>query len=207
MIDQAIYDMEKDLRQVKVETVSIMAEETRCQTKYDECAKEVKKYEEFAKKAVLAGNDIDATKFLKEKSKKQEELNSYAAVLETAKVNSEKMKQMFEKLNGQITELNSKRSSIKAKLGVAKTQDKINKISGAERNFGGSESLFNRMEEKADRMLNMANAESELMSMSSGDDVKDLESKYSKDDYSSVEDELALLKSQLLSSNDGNTAE
>lgn len=196
MVDQYLRKMTDDLAAVKKETAGVMAEESRTKRLVDENANEVAKYNDLAKKALVAGNEDDARVFL---SKKQE-LETVGAGLQTsyamAHENAIKMRQMHDKLVSDINTLNSRRQAIKAKVAVAKTQEKINKM-GASADKKDGISAFERMEEKANRMIDEANAMSELNSQPV-DEAQALEEKYKNADTSaSVEDELAALKAKL----------
>lgn len=197
MIDQYLRNLSEDLAEVKRETAGVMAEESRTKRLVDENAKEVAKYADLAKKALLAGNEGDARVFL---TKKQEE-ETAGAGLQTAYAmaheNAVKMRQLHDKLVKDINALNNRRQAIKAKVAVAKTQDRINKIGASADKMEGSLSAFERMEEKADRMLDEANARAELDS-EAVDEAQALEEKYKDSDTNaSVEEELAVLKKQL----------
>jgi len=161
MIDQYLRDMLNDLAEVKKETAGVMAEESRTQRLVEENKKEIAKYTELAKKALLAGNEGDAKVFLT----KKQELEQIGAGLETsyavAHENAVKMRQMHDKLAADIASLRARSESIKAKVSVAKTQEKINKFTASEK-AEGAMSAFERMEAKADKMLDRANAMSEL---------------------------------------------
>ena len=67
MIDQYLRNLESDLAKVKQETASVMAEETKAKRQLDECTSEIAKMQSYAERAVLAGNDEDAKKFLMKK--------------------------------------------------------------------------------------------------------------------------------------------
>lgn len=197
MIDQYLRNLSEDLAEVKRETAGVMAEESRTKRLMDENAKEVAKYADLAKKALLAGNEGDARVFL---TKKQEE-ETAGAGLQTAYAmaheNAVKMRQLHDKLVKDINALNNRRQAIKAKVAVAKNQDRINKIGASADKMEGSLSAFERMEEKADRMLDEANARAELDS-EAVDEAQALEEKYKDSDTNaSVEEELAVLKKQL----------
>lgn len=197
MIDQYLRNLSEDLAEVKRETAGVMAEESRTKRLVDENAKEVAKYADLAKKALLAGNEGDARVFL---TKKQED-ETAGAGLQTAYAmaheNAVKMRQLHDKLVKDINGLNNRRQAIKAKVAVAKTQDRINKIGASADKMEGSLSAFERMEEKADRMLDEANARAELDS-EAVDEAQALEEKYKDSDTNaSVEEELAVLKKQL----------
>ena len=74
MIDQYLRNLEDDYAEVKAETASVMAEAKTAQRKLDECNEEIKKMEAYAVKAVQAGNDDDARKFLAKKAELTERL-------------------------------------------------------------------------------------------------------------------------------------
>ena len=192
MIDQLMRNLNDDLNKVKSETASIMAEESRSKREVDECQSDINKMIDYAKRAIDAGNDDDARQFLSKKVTLTEKLTTLNAKYEAAKVNSEKMKQMYNKLNLQIEELNERRSAIKAKMATAKMQERINKMSCSINNSASNIDYFSRMEEKANRILDEANVMSELNSKPK-DSIDDLMSKYDTKN-SSVEDELAALK-------------
>ncbi|WP_373850280.1 PspA/IM30 family protein, partial [Jeotgalibaca porci] len=196
MIDQYLRDMMEDLAEVKQNTAGVMAEETRAKREVDQNEAEVNKYNELAKKALGAGNEDDARIFL---SKKQE-IESVGAGLATsyasAHENAVKMRQMHDKLAKDIETLRQRRSMIKGKMSVAKAQEKLNDVS---ENVTRSESAmgsFKRMEDKANRMLDEANAMSELNS-EPVDSAKALEEKYASQTSAAVEDELERLKKDL----------
>ncbi len=93
MIDQVMRNLNDDLNKVKVETASIMAEETRAKREVDECQNDVNKMLDYAKRAVESGNDDDARQFLSKKASLTEKLTNLNTKYEVAKANSEKMKE------------------------------------------------------------------------------------------------------------------
>ena len=197
MVDQYLRDMMEDLAEVKQEAAGVMAEESRTKRLVDENAKEVSRYQELAKRALLAGNEDDARVLL---SKKQE-LENTGASLQTAYAaaheNAVRMRQLHDKLVADISSLNTRKAAIKAKVAVAKTQEKVNQIGASGEKAKAAMSAFDRMEQKADRMLDEANAMAEL-SEGAADPADALEEKYRKADASaSVEAELVDLKNKL----------
>lgn len=196
MIDQYLREIESDLGKVKAETAAVMAAETKAKRELDECAAEAEKMQKYAEKALLAGNESDARQFLEKKAdltKKQESLQkSY----EAAAANAAQMKEMHDKLVKDMESLQSKRDAIKTKVAVAKTQEKLNKIGSSVAGAGDAMAAFDRMEAKADRMLDEANALSELNKQEGG--IDDLTKKYdSAASTSDVDDELAALKAKM----------
>lgn len=197
MIDEYMRKATKDLAEVKKETAGVMAEESRTKRLVDDNAAQVAKYTDLAQKALMAGNEDDARVFLA----KKQEMESAGAGLQTAYAaaheNAVKMRELHDKLVKDINSLNARRQTIKAKVAVAKTQDRVNKIGASADKMQGSIGAFERMEEKADRMLDEANAMSELNSQAI-DEAQELEEKYRHSDVNaSVEDELAAMKAQL----------
>jgi len=197
MIDQYLRNLSNDLAAVKKETAGVMAEESRTRRLVQENEKEVAKFTELAKRALVSGNDDDARVFLS----KKHELEDVGAGLQTAAAaahdNALKMRQMHDKLVKDINSLNARRNTIKAKAAVAKTQSRINKIGAAGDKAQGALGAFDRMEEKVNRQLDEANARAELDS-TPFDEALALEEKYRGVNIdSSVEDDLAALKAQL----------
>lgn len=198
MIDKYLRDMQEDLAKVKSETATIMAEETRARRALDECDAEIARMQTYAEKAILAGNDGDARKFLEKKAQLTQNRESLAQTWQAASDNAAKMRQMHDKLCKDIADLNARREAVKAKVAVAKTQEKINKLGESVNQAQGSMNAFARMEAKADQMLDKANAEAELnRTAADPDGIEALSAKYDSAPGSAVEDELAALKAKL----------
>ena len=196
MIDQYLENMMKDLAEVKQSTAEVIAEETRTKRLVDENQREASKYGEFAKKALMAGNEGDARTFVN----KKQELENVGAGLMTAYAaaheNAIKMRQMHDKLTSDIEELKQRRIMIKSKVKVAKTQETLNEATQATKKISGAKSAFERMEDKASRMLDEANAMAEL-NMEPIDEAKALEEKYASMSNVSVDEELNKSKEEL----------
>ena len=196
MIDQLMRDLVDDLADVKKETAGIIATEKSAEREMNECSKEIADLATYATKAVQAGNDDDARKFLAEKATLTSKLTGLTEAYNLAKKNADNMRAMHDKLVKDIEELESRREMIKGKMAVAKTQQKINEMTGsAISSANDSIAAFERMEEKANKMLDAAEAMAEL---NKGADTKieDLKSKYSASN-DDIEAELAALKAGL----------
>ena len=196
MIDQLMRDLVDDLADVKKETAGIIATEKSAKREMDECTKEIADLTTYATKAVQAGNDDDARKFLSEKATLTSKLTGLTEAYNLAKQNADNMRAMHDKLVKDIEELESRREMIKGKMAVAKTQKKINEMTGsAISNANDSIAAFERMEAKANKMLDEAEAMAEL---NKGADTKieDIKSKYSAAN-DNIEAELAALKAGL----------
>lgn len=197
MIDQCLRNLNSDLGKVKSETAAIMAEEQRAKRALDECNEEISKYQNYAVKAVEAGNDDDARKFLEKKTALTAKQTSLKQAYDAAATNASNMRAMHDKLTNDIKDLEARKDAIKGKMAVARTQERINQMTSSLDSSNRSISAFERMEEKANQALDKANAMAEL-NKKPVDDVEELTKKYdSKTSSPSVEDELAALKANL----------
>lgn len=197
MIDQYLRNLNRDLGKVKAETASVMAEERRTKRELDECRQDIQKMENYAIKALEAGNEDDARKFLERKNQLASKETQFQQMYDIAANNASQMRQMHDKLVSDIAELESKRKMLKAKWAVVKTQERMNKLGDSTAGAKSSISTFNRMEDKINTALDQANAMAEL-NATPKDDVEDLMSKYdSNPSGSSVDAELEALKARL----------
>ena len=198
MMDQSLREMEADFAKVKAETATILANETASKRKLDDCDAEINKMNEYAKKAITAGNDDEAKQFLSKKA----DLTAKRAILEkdyvAAGENSKKMRDMHDKLEVDIRELRTKRDMLKAKVRVAETMGKMNEIGTGTQPSESARAAFDRMEDKVDKMLDEQNAMAQLNDESADDPTVALEEKYSQQEQdSNVDDELAKLKAEM----------
>ncbi len=197
MIDQYMRNLESDLGKVKAETASVMAEETRAKRELDQCDEEIAKLQQYAEKAVIAGNDADAKQFLSQKAQEASKREALKTAYDAAAENAAKMRQMHDKLCKDIAELDARRDALKAKVKVAKTQERLNKIGASVEGARSNLSAFDRMEAKVDKMLDEANAMAQLNQSSQESSIEDLKDKYDSEPSSQVDDELAALKAKL----------
>lgn len=195
MIDEYMRQVVEQLAEVKKETAGVMAEEKRTKRLVDENAEQIEKYDQFARKALTAGNEEDAKTFL---TKKQEFVNNGVDLqksYEVAKANATKMREMHDKLTKDVQELEQRRKNVKSKVAVARTQEKLNKVSNSMGTASDAMNAFERMEEKADNMLDRANATAELNADPNAE-IENLEDKYSNTSIA-VEDELEKMKKEM----------
>lgn len=196
MIDQYLRNLESDLAKVKQETASVMADETKAKRDLDECTQEIARMQSYAEKAVLAGNDEDAKKFLMKKKDLVVKQASLQEVYALAAENSAKMKQMHEKLVGDISQLNTRRDALKAKIAVAKTQETINKVTSSVNGAADNLAAFDKLEARVNKKLDQANAMAEL-NAKGVNEVDDIARKYDTMATPEVDDELAALKAKM----------
>lgn len=195
MIDQCLRNLNSDLGKVKSETAAIMAEEQRAKRALDECNVEIEKMQSYAVKALEAGNENDARRFLEQKAMLASRQPGLKDAYELAKNNATHMRQMHDKLVNDINELEARKDMIKGKLAVAKTQERINKMTSSVVSANDSIASFEKYEEMADKALDKANAMAELNRSSSEQSIEDLAKKYAPE--VSVDEELEALKRSL----------
>ena len=198
MIDQYMRNLESDLGKVKAETASVMAEETRAKRELDECTEQVNKMQSYAEKALTAGNEADARKFLEKKQQLVSTQTALQQSYEAAAANAAKMRQMHDKLVKDIESLESRKAAIKAKVATAKAQERLNSIGSSVTGANNSMAAFSKMEAKANKMLDEANAMAELNQSQEDSDIDNLAAKYdSAPQDAAVDDELAALKAKM----------
>lgn len=198
MIDQYLRDLQNDFAKVKTETASVMAEEKSAKRKLDDCEAEIAKMDEYARRAVAAGNDAEAKQFLAKKAKLVNERTALDQSYTMACENSMKMREMHDKLEADISELKSRQSMLKAKLSVAETKKKMNKLSSGIDQAGNHMAAFNKMEERVNRMMDEADAMEELNRSNETTDISSLEKKYEQQSNdAALDDELAALKAEM----------
>ena len=197
MIDQTLRNLTKDLAAVKKETAAVMEDEQRCKRELDEVNSEITNMQAYAEKALLAGNEADAMKFLEQKNQLTAKQASLQQTYDVAAANAMKMRQMHDKLVTDINQLDSRRDAIKAKIKVAKTQDRLNKMTNNLSDSASSMAAFDRMEAKANAMLDQANAMTELNQTTQESGIDSLAAKYDAVPNAAVQDELAAMKAKL----------
>ncbi|MFI3166924.1 MAG: PspA/IM30 family protein [Bacillota bacterium] len=196
MIDQCLRNLNKDLRDVKSETAAVMAEYSRTQRELAEVNEKVEKLQNYAMKAIGAGNDEDARKFLEKKTLIASEQAAKQQACDLAKINADNMRAMHDKLQKDISELESRRATLKAKMSSAKAQKRINEMASSSKGGNSSLAAFDRLEDRVNNEIDKANAMAELNAVPK-DEVDDLMGKYDSAPSSNVDDELAALKAMM----------
>lgn len=202
-VDTYLRSLNTDLGQVKAETASVLSDERRAKRALDECCAEIKKLQRYAEKAVEAGNEDEALKFLERKAAQTQKLNELQTAYESASANAIRMKQMRDKLVSDMSQLEARYSELKGKMAAAKAQQDVN---AGHASSGRANAAFNTMEEKANRALDEALALAELRAGAKEDDLDDLiaelEKNMGKDGATPMEtlpaqDELEAIKEKL----------
>ena len=119
-----------------------------------------------------------------------------------ATANATKMREMHDKLVKDINSLKERRDEIKAKANQAKAMQEHNKIRNNVSDTSSAMAGLDRMDEKVNRMLDEANAMTELNQSQADSDIDNLAAKYDSEEAAAetsnaVDDELAALKAQM----------
>ena len=202
MVDQYLRNLESDLGKVKAETAAVMADEAKAKRELDSCKQEVDKYQAYAEKALKAGNESDARAFLEKKQSVARKLETLQQNYDLAAANATKMREMHDKLVKDINSLKERRDEIKAKANQAKAMQEHNKIRNNVSDTSSAMAGLDRMDEKVNRMLDEANAMTELNQSQADSDIDNLAAKYDSEEAAAetsnaVDDELAALKAQM----------
>lgn len=170
-VDEYMRKMSSDLGQVKAETASTLAAESRAKRELDECHAEIRKLQRYAEKAVESGDEEGALKFLERKAKETERLNELQTAYDQAAVKATGMKKLEEKLISDMNRLEARRSELKAKMAQVQALRPKNVGSSF---AGGADAAFRTAEQKADQALYEAQALAELRAGTQEDDLDEL---------------------------------
>lgn len=199
LLEKYLADARANLEELKSETSAIIADEMAAARRVAANNEEIAKYDRYAEQAVLAGNDDDARKFLDAKSQLVAKKAELEAAYETAKSNSDKMRQMTRKLMEDIASAEGKMVELRAKLTVAehkeKMDDLMHKVAGRTDMSG-----FENMMEAVQKRIDSVDAKALNEELADKMDIKKLEEKYSEkaaEVSASVEADLAALKARL----------
>ena len=149
LLEKYLADARANLEELKSETSAIIADEMAAARRVAANNEEIAKYDRYAEQAVLAGNDDDARKFLDAKSQLVAKKAELEAAYETAKSNSDKMRQMTRKLMEDIASAEGKMVELRAKLTVAehkeKMDDLMHKVAGRPQGSFGQVSSYDHI--------------------------------------------------------------
>lgn len=195
MLNQIVEEMNQQLRETKQQVASAIADEKRLEKQYKSEEKETQEWERKAKLAVEKNNDELAREALKRKGEHSKLAAEYQSQWKKQKQSVEKLKENLKGLERKIAEAERKKNLLVAKQKRAKAQKQIHETMSGMTDKSAFEG-FDRMEEKVADMEAQADAATE---MAETEDVK-LEDQFAElEKEGSVDDELAALKSKMVS--------
>ncbi len=181
LLEKYLKDARENLEELKAETSAVIADEMACGRRVTAANEEIAKMDRFAEKAVLAGNDEDALKFLGAKAKLVAEKADLEKAYLMAKENSDKMREMTKKLMSDVESATGKMAELQAKLKLVENKEKMDDLN---RKIAGRTEMdgFENMMEAVQKRIDAVEAKSALNAeLSDKMDMRSLEEKYSDD--------------------------
>ncbi|GLT34917.1 hypothetical protein SLA2020_094050 [Shorea laevis] len=189
ILDQAVLEMNVDLKKMRQATAQVVASQKRLETKYHAAQQASNDWFRRAQLALQRGEEELAREALKRRKSYADNANQLKAQLDQQKTVVDNLVSNTRVLESKIQEALSKKDTLKARAQSARTATKVNEMVG---NIDTSSALsaFEKMEEKVLAM----ESESEAIGQLTSDD---LEGKFALLETSSVDDDLAQLKREL----------
>ncbi len=131
MMDQYMRQLMSDLADVKRETASVMAEESRIQRQLEEKRQESAKNADLARRALQLSNEDDARVFLAKKQELEKRIEELQKMYDVAHENSMRMRQVHDKLVADAETLRQRREAIQSKMALARAQEKAANVMGS----------------------------------------------------------------------------
>lgn len=193
MADQMVRKYEDAIKDLLGSTASVMASAREAKTKLDACDGEIKKYAEYAERALGDGNEEKAREAITLKQEQEDLRPTLEHSYVTVKEQADKAQEDYRKLCAGLEKTKARAEAMKNTVRTAKVKNKAGEVQTKSSNAAdGIVSQFNRMEEKANRMLREAEAKEELMGR--GSTAADLDALYGSQSKSRVEEELEAMK-------------
>jgi len=195
-VDAFMASANSDLGNIRAETASLLAEERRTKRALEECQDDIDKLQRYAEKAVAAGNDREAVKFLERKAPLAEKAAKLQAAHDEAAANVGKMQQMQDKLEADISQLEARRTKLKETMAAARNQQRVNAAGSP--TGGNIDATLTAMEEKANRAYDEAMAIAELRAGTNNDLDEQLAQLEKRSPTTTIpEDEQAAIKAKM----------
>ncbi len=203
LLEKYLKDAKSDLAELKSETASIIADEMAAGRKAAALEKEAENLSKYAERAVLAGNDGDAVKFLEAKAAVLKEKVQADALYAAAKVNSDRMRELTKKLLADIATAEGKLKELKTKLAVAEQAEKAEERNEKYSMYGSGLAKFDSLVDAVEKRIDEVEARKDLnKELAEEGSVSGLKEKYStaqaaEETAETVSSELAALKAKL----------
>ena len=195
MADQLHREALEDLAEVKKETATVMAAESKAKRAVDDCQAEVTKFENAAKNALRSGNEDDARTLLQRKQEKEATLAGLQEAYAAAQQNTKNIRAMYDKLESDVRAIEARKAAIKTKAAVANAQETVNRVASGTAKKGSAISELDKLDARVSERLDVANASAQLDAEKAAEDG--LVDKYSSASPAAVDDELARMKAEL----------
>lgn len=197
MLEQAIRDQEKHIREVKTKVQAVIATERQTKALLDQETESSSIWEQKAEAALKSGKEDLATKALTRSEEHGTKAESLKPQWETQRTEIEKLKLSVRKMENELAELKRNKDIIIAQSKAAEVKKEIYEAK-AKIGTNKTSDLIERMKAKAQRTSYEAAAAEEMAEDSGGDTLeKEFESLGDTSASQAVQDRLAALKSKL----------
>jgi len=194
MLNQTILDMQEQLAKAKQQVAIAIADEKRLERQYNDNQLQAEQWMDKAKLAVQKSNDELAKAALERKVEYEGLATEYKKQWDAQKAAVEKLKESLRDLERKVDEARRQKDLLIARNRRAVAQKQIHQTMAGMATNQGVFNTFDRMKRKVDDQEARAQAAEEIASESG--DVK-LEKQFAELGKSSIDDELAKLKSQV----------
>lgn len=191
ILDQAIFDMQEDLVQLRQAVAKAIATQKRTEQQYNKNQSEANSWQQRAQLALQKGDENLAREALVRKKSNAEVIATMGAQLKQQTAQVDTLKRNLIALESKISEAKTKKDMLKARVSAAKANEQLQGTIG-KLGTGSAMGAFERMEDKVLEMEARSQAVHELGG-------SDLESQFKMlESGSDVDDELAAMKIDLL---------
>ncbi|NEO32129.1 MAG: PspA/IM30 family protein [Symploca sp. SIO3C6] len=190
ILDQAIFDMQEDLVQLRQAVAKAIATQKRTEQQYNKNQSEANNWQQRAQLALQKGDENLAREALIRKKSNAEVAATLETQLKQQTTQVDTLKRNLIALESKISEAKTKKDMLKARVSAAKANEQLQGTIGR-LGTGSAMGAFERMEDKVLEMEARSQAIHELGG-------SDLESQFKMlESGSDVDDELAAMKKQL----------
>jgi len=194
MLNQTVLDMQEQLAKAKQQVAIAIADEKRLERQYNENQMQAEQWMDKAKLAVQKSNDELAKAALGRKVEYESLATEYKKQWESQKAAVEKLKDSLRELERKVDEARRQKDLLVARNKRAQAQKQIHQTMAGMATNQGVFNTFDRMKRKVDDQEARAQA-AEEMAEETGD--AKIEKQFAELGKSSIDDELAKLKSQV----------
>jgi len=188
MVNQYLIDAEEELGKIKSRTADAMVMEESLLNKVGELKSEVESLNEYAQKALGAGNEDDARMFIERRITVEKDLESWELSLQVAKANTEKMQELHLAYTNEVRKYREKRDNYAVNMAICEITNAANGYNESKsKGLKGFRRDVNKQFEKMDKMIAKSTAISKLNELSK-DPLFDCKAKYDTIDIRSAID-------------------
>lgn len=199
MLDQAIRDKDKQIKEAKRAVQGVIASEREAKTILNKERQEQKVWEGKAEAALKAGNEELAVKALNRASEHEQRANGMETSWKGQREQVEKLKQEIIKLENELAEFKRNKDYIIAQAKTADVKKKIYEAKARMSSDTSADDLLARMKAKAERANYEADAAEEMANTFDGQDEleKEFENMGASAANAGVADKLAAMKAKM----------